>query len=326
MRRPTTILFLVVLLGLLFHRGPVLALQVLEPGYAVETYAAYKFEGPKNAPEPRGLVFDRHWNLYLSQWEHYPDKGSLFRVTIDRNAGKWIDSFGTPRRLIWTGGTNFGDYLYLADATIGKVLRIDLDGSVSHFSDVPGRPNSLALDITGNYGGHLYAASRYPDGIYSISDTGRAQRFSTFPGSVAGGHTDLTFDPGTDYGGHMYVTILRGQRPRQLMAGGGVFRIYPDGKGEKFVHDAVAAWSVQIDPFGLFGRKLLFAGVRELNQRRFSIWRADTDGSMTKFAVPTIGNDLLTFAFGSHGDLYVPEYSSETRMIVISRITPATRP
>jgi hypothetical protein len=138
--------------------GPVSAIRVLDPGYTVQTYVTY--ECPLMPLEVRDLAFDRYCNLYLSQWQSYPDKGALFRVTTDKKATKWLDSFATPRRLCWAGGTRYGDYLYLTDGTLDKVFRIDLNGSVSSFADVPGIPQSLAVDTKGNYGGLLYVALR----------------------------------------------------------------------------------------------------------------------------------------------------------------------
>ena len=137
--------------------APALALEVLEPGYIVETYAAYAC--PEMQVAPSGITFDSYGNLYLTQWEDYPSIGGIYRISPDKSAMKWVDGLGTPRKMVWTGGTEYGDYLYVTDATPRDLLRIELDGTVSTFCHVGAGPHALALDRTGAYGGYLYLAA-----------------------------------------------------------------------------------------------------------------------------------------------------------------------
>jgi hypothetical protein len=308
-------LFFVAVLVVFVMSGASWALEVLEPGYVVETYVSYSCPGQG---EPRGIAFDPYGNLYLSNWDNYPDAGSIYRISPDKSVNRWIEGLGTPRVIVWTGGTEYGDYLYVTDATPSDLLRIDLDGTVSTFSHVGAGPHSLGLDTTGAYGGYLYVATRNPDHIYYVSETGQVNYFSYFPGSVAGGHVDLAFDPGTDYGGLMYVALEGGGHTGPY----GVFTIDQAGHATEFAPVLVTAFAVEIDPYGLFEGSLFVTGKWHSDQPYYSMWRAHADGHVTEFAVGTIGtNHLLVFAFGPDGAMYVPEYSRDEGVVVITRIT-----
>jgi hypothetical protein len=305
------------LVGLFVTAESAMGLEVLSAGYRVETYATYSC--PEMLYAPRGLVFDRDWNLYLSQWQNYRSKGAVFRMTNEKSFTRWLEIPGTPRRIVWTGGTDYGQFLYVTDATLHEIMRIGLDGKVSTFCPLRGGPHSLALDPTGSYGGRLYVATRAPDHIYSISQTGKAQMFSRFPGSVPGGHADLTFDPGTDYGGFMYVAVECGKCPAGAF--GGLFRIDQNGKDARFAPEAVSVMNVLIDPYGPFKRKMFVSAKSKYSQPYYSIWRVEPDGKISEFAVATLGDHLFTFTFGPHGAMYVPEYSADKKIVVINRIT-----
>ncbi|MHC4061605.1 MAG: SMP-30/gluconolactonase/LRE family protein [Planctomycetota bacterium] len=298
------------------------AVEVLEPGYVVQTYASYSC--PEMIGPPSGVEFDCHWNLYLSQWEVYRSKGGIYRINSNRTGSKWMDMAGTPRRIVWAGGTSYGQYLYVSDATSYEVLRVGLDGTASLFCHLSDGPHSLALDRTGNYGGYLYIATRHPDRIYAVSETGDAEVFSQFPGSVPGGHVDLTFDPGTKYGGLMYAALEHGNPPHK--GNYGLFAVDQDGNARKFAPNIVTAHTVQIDPYGMLKDDLFVSGKCKCKEDEpYNIWRVDPDGSTNKFAVGTIGDkDLLTFTLGSHGDLYVPEYSPDEKVVIVNRILPGT--
>jgi hypothetical protein len=117
----------------------------------------------------------------------------------------------------------------------------------------------------------------------------------------------------------MYVALER-------LAGrsgvGGVFSIDPSGHAERFAAAIASAWNVAIDACGLFDGELYLSGKLALNDPAYTMWRADTAGGISEFAVATIGNHLLAFVFGPDGALYVPEYSREELMVVINRIVP----
>ena len=301
---------------LLAFCSAVRAIEVLEPGYVVETYASYSC--PEMQSDPRDIMFDPYGNLYLTQWENYPTKGAIYRVAPDKTVTKWVDGLGTPRRMVWAGGTDYGEYIYVADGTSGNLLRIDLDGNVSTFCHVPNWPHSLALDRSGAYGGRLYVATREPDHIYYVTESGELEHFSYFPGSISGGHVDMTFDPGTEYGGLMYVTLEGGKNDTGPY---GVHAVDPNGSATRFAPAIVNAWNVAIDPHGFLGGYLFISGKWFPEQAYFTLWRADTDGSATEFAVGTHDNHLLTITFGADGAMYVPEFIKNQGEVTIHRIT-----
>jgi len=100
------------------------ALEVLESGYHVETYASYPHHVNKpNLGIPREITFGLRGDMYLSMWEHYPDRGYVCRVSPNGEATIWLDGLGTPRRIVVTEGTEYGDCFYLADGTPRSILR-----------------------------------------------------------------------------------------------------------------------------------------------------------------------------------------------------------
>lgn len=85
-----TNLFFVAALAILAVCGSALGLEVLEPGYVVETYATYSC--PEMQYAPRGITFDPYGNLYLSQWgDYYSYEGAIYRISPDKSVTKWVD-------------------------------------------------------------------------------------------------------------------------------------------------------------------------------------------------------------------------------------------
>ncbi|MHC4545427.1 MAG: SMP-30/gluconolactonase/LRE family protein [Planctomycetota bacterium] len=207
-----------VVVGVIFVLcGPVLALEVLEAGRVVETYISYTCLGK---PGPSGMVFDGYGNLYLSHWGDYNSvEGVIYCVNPYKQVVRFVDGLGTPRRMVWAGGTSYGEYLYVADCTGKEIVRVGLDGTVATVCRVSALPHSLVLDKTGTYGGRLFTATRGADRIYSISESGEVKRFSSFPGPIPGGHVDLTFDPGTNFGGLMYAALECDQLSTRVIGG-----------------------------------------------------------------------------------------------------------
>lgn len=298
--------------------GSAWAVAVLDPQYYVETYATYSC--PEAQYAPAEITFDSYGNMYLSQWGEYPNQGFIYRVSTNKTATKLVDGLGTPRRMVWTGGTSYGEYLYVTDATPNELLRINLAGAVATFTSVSGGPHSLGLDRTGAYGGKMYVGTRNPDQIYAVSDLGSVGLFSSFPGFVPSGYTDLAFDPGSKYGGSMFVALERDQYPNEGI--GGIFSIDLIGDATRFTpEEIVSAWNVEVDPSGMFEQELFLSGKWGFEQPYHSIWQADENGDVTEFAVGTVGeNHLKTFTFGPDGAMYVPEYLPGANTVIISRI------
>jgi len=294
------------------------ALEVLEPGFSVELYSSYRYPVPTASQgTPRGMRFDSYGNLYISQWQHYPDVGQIYKVTPDGTATRWVEGLGTPRRMVWAEGTEYGDFLYVVDATPRDILRFNADGTYTTFAHVSAGPHCLVLDRTGNYGGYMYTATRAVDHTYRIDTDGTVTQFSHFPGSGPGGPLDLEIDPGANYGGLMYMALHVEGDPRRS----GVFTIYTDGSAERFAPAIVTASEVEIDPVGLFGGYFFIGGKYDLAQELSSISRAEADGSVSEFIVGTTGTPA-PITFGPDGAMYVAEYSFDEQLQRIYRIVP----
>jgi len=297
--------------------GRVSALEVVMPGYVARTYVSYSCPAER---EPRGITFDYYGNLYLSNWDKYPNIGSIYRVSRDKSVSRWVDGIGTPRAMVWGSGTDYGDYLYVPDATPCDLLKVSPEGAVSTVCHIGAGPHSLELDSTGAYGGYMYVATRNPDQVYYVSESGELHLFADFPGSVSGGHSDLAFDAGDYYGGLMYAALEYGSGHAGSY---GLYTIDPQGNAEKFAPALISACDVEIDPYGLFGGWMFVTGVSDVNESYYSMWRVHPDGGVEEFAVGTIGTrQLLSFTFALDGAMYVPEYSVEDQTMVVTRIVP----
>ena len=294
------------------------ALEVVQPGYVVQTYASYSCPMPLEAiGMPRGMAFDPQGNLYLTQMSGYPDSGSIYRVSPDGTAVEWQAGFGTPRRIVWAGGSQFGDYLYLTDGNPSTVCRLGLDGAVSVFAGLNDTVHSLALDRTGHYGGKLFVATRGNDEVYAISPAGEVRLFSSFPGATPSGHLDLAFDSGTNYAQLLYAAL---DRPAGMSGVGGVYSLDPNGQATRFAPDVASAWSVAFPPDGAFGGDFFVCG-RVGDNPHNALWRVDRNGQVVPFARPTIGDELQVLCFAPDRAMLVPEFSFAEQRVIINRIT-----
>lgn len=318
MKKTKTSLFLVVVIGLLTLRGLALAVEVLESGYVVETYAAYSEPGITGA---RFMTFDDEANLYVTQGSD----SDIWIITPEGNASKFASALGEVRGIVWAGGTDFGNYLYVVKAAVsgGKIYRIDLDGTVSTFVSVS-CATPLALDRAGNYGGYLYYATRCQDHTYRVDINGSVMMFSDFPGwKDGGGPLDIAFDPGADYGGLMYMTVaFNNSHGNQLFSG--LFSLDAYGSASRFTNDLVSTSRVAFDRIGDFDGEMFVTGIPNFDQSETlgSLWRVGSDGTATEFA-RTTASHLTDLEFGLDGAMYVAEYSDDDELVIISRICPA---
>lgn len=310
---------LCVLVGVWAQSG--LALEVLRPGYTVETYVTYSFSAIRSAPWD--IAFDPAGRIYLSQTEYLPlrDKpDAIYRVNTDRTVTRWATNLKSPRRIAWGGGTAFGDYLYVPENYADRIQRIALNGTRTTFGgSIDMAPQALAIDRTGTYGGQMYMATRAHDAVWTISPAGVQTPFSPFPYSANGGPVDLAFDPGTNYGGQLYLTSSSDQSPYS-----GLFSLDPLGNATRFAPSILDAYSVDFDPLGLFRGRMFVSGLTSASAlAQYAIWQVTSSGTSIPFARGTLGDKSLpTFAFGPDGDLYVPEWLPATKQVVISRIIP----
>jgi hypothetical protein len=309
---------LCVLVGVLAESS--LALETLLPGYMAENYVIYSCPGTLLAP--REIAFDPAGRIYLSHWEYLPlssNPDSIYRVNTDRTVTRWLTGVDSPRRLVWGGGTTFGDYLYLGEGDADLILRIAMDGTHAAFGGaIEGAPTALAIDRTGTYGGQMFVATRTHDAVWQISAGGVRTAFSAFPNGASGGPLDLSFDPGTNYGGRLYLTSSSDQASYS-----GLFSLDTSGNATRFAPGLVNAFSVEVDPSGLFGGQMFVSATTVLTNGNYTIWQVDSAGNSIPFARATLGeNALPTFTFGPDGYMYVPEWLPTTQQVAISRIMP----
>ncbi len=292
---------------IVFASVPAVALDMSVPGYTVETFATYA------ETLPRHMTFDGSGNLYVTQL----NSGNIWKITPSGAAGQFVSGFIAPYSIDWGGGTAYGDYLYVGQG--GAVTRVDLISGNKTFFAGQDCDGSLTIDKTGNYGGYMYVGTGCYDDIKKIDTAGHITTFSTWPGWTDGGAPyGIDFDPGTAYGGLMYV----GCAFEQGDAGkSGLFTMNTGGTPTRFCSDLVQVWNVHFDKTGLFAGSLFVIG-RASYESYPSIYTVSTDGIATEFATSTILN-VHGLAFGPDGALYVSEYSSWDGLVTISRITPA---
>ncbi len=305
-------------------------LSVLAPGYTVETYAVYSCPG--TTYHILGMAWDTSGNMYLSHEETYnptsESYGPIYRITADRTATKWLIDIPLPAKMVWGGGSSYHDYLYVAGGVWGEsaIYRVSPDGQVSTFAQVSRGPHPLALDRTGRYGGYMYTATRASDRTYRIEPDGSVSVFSQFPKPAedGGGPIDIAFDPGTAYGGLMYMTTDYVNTP----ASSGLFALDTLGNATRFAPAILGGHSVDIDPLGLFSGDLFVTGrIGAGRDVPYSIWQVTPDGAISEFARTTgVPAGLRTFAFGPDGALYAPLFFPDEEIVLVSRIAPVPLP
>jgi len=304
------------ILVLLALCGSALAIEVLEPGYVVQTYATYSEPG---IGQPRAMTFGGDNNLYVTQKVN----GSIWRITPEGVASEFVSGLETPCGIVWSGGTGYGDYLYVVEYETwgGGVARVGLDGTTSNFANMPyggHAPSPIGLDRTGNYGGHLYVGTTGQDHTYRVDTAGNVSMFSDFPGWTDGGSpVDIAFDPGADYGGLMYIsTSFVGANQHKS----GLFTLDTSGNASRFTDDLVTAGYIEFDETGYFDGEMFVSGKSGFDEPWW-LWRVGLDGTATEFARGTV-SDPYGLAFGLDGAMYVAEYSAGDEMVIISRIIP----
>lgn len=296
---------LIAIITVVVASAPAFALDILVPGYTVETYAAYT--GAAQDP-PGEMTFDANDNLYLTQ----DVSGTLHKITPAGVVTLFASGFTSSDTIEWGGGTAYGDYLYVGESPIYKV---DLNGNKTPFANVR-CDASLTIDRTGNYGGYLYNGTGCIDDIKRIDTAGNIMTFSSWPGQTDGGAPyGIAFDPGTAYGGLMFVGAAFQQNNA---AKSGLFSMGTSGIPTRFSNNLVLAYALDFDKTGSFGNLLFAVGATAFNAPG-GIYSVGTNGFATLFATsPTLTG--LGMIFGPDGALYVCEYSSP--VVTICRIAP----
>jgi hypothetical protein len=284
------------------------AVEVLSPGYTVQTYATYT--DVADYPHHMTFDFDSSGNLYVAQ----PASGTIMKITPGKAVSQFASGLTGPYSITWGGGSAFGNYLYVGG---GSIYKLALDGTVSSFAN-HNCVSSLAIDKKGNYGGYLYAGTGGADDFHKINTAGNIMSFGSWPGLTDNGEPDgIAFDPGTAYGGLMYVGSA--YTPDNASKSG-LFTMNTSGVPTRFSNNLVYAYELAFDTTGNFGGKLFTMGATSYGSAA-GIYSVGVDGTATRFA-NTSSQFGLGLAFGQDGAMYLSEYSSSNGMITISRITP----
>jgi len=288
--------------GFLALCNSVKAVEVFDCRYVAEVYATFSKPG---IGATRVMTFAGDDNLYVVQ----KSNGSIWRITSEDTATEFVSGLNKPAGITWTGGTSYGDYLYVG--THVSVVKIALDGTISAFSGL-GEISGVAMDRTGNYGGYLYATTAGTDSIYRVSGSGSASMFSTFRGvGSGGGPAGIVFDTIGDYNGLMYVPAAFGGTTTR----GGLFTVGTTGVTTRFTNELVKAYRIDLDRIGDFGGHLFVVAAPEFGQPG-ALYRVTADGATTAFT-----SWISDLALGPDGSMYVSEYEAESETVIISRIS-----
>ncbi|MHC4640680.1 MAG: LamG-like jellyroll fold domain-containing protein [Planctomycetota bacterium] len=315
MRRKSILVSPTAILVFLTLCGSTLAFEVLEPGYSIEIFAAYSSAGIDRGPHK--MVFADNGNLYAS----HLDDGSIWCITPDGGATKLVGGLNGAQGIDWGGGTNYGNYLYVA--ANGSIVRVGLDGTTSNFANRY-CAGSLGIDRTGNYGGYMYTTTGCQDHTYRIDFVGNVTMFSDFPGwRDGGGPADVAFDTTGNYGNLMYMgTAFSNVAGNEYMSG--LFSLDSSGNATRLIPGVVHLIRIDFDVTGNFASKMYVIGKEPASVEYLSIWKVESDGSYTDFA-QTTATRISDLAFSPDGAMYVAEYDEGIGFVVIRKISSGER-
>jgi len=308
------------LLGVVFLAGAASTwgLTLFDANYRFESFSIFPAAG-----ESRDLMFGADGALYVSYYNAWlgQPQGSIYRTEGNNTATLWVDGLYRPYNMVWTGGTDYGDYYYLADAGTrdssphGDILRISPGGTASWFAKANiNQPHAIAVDPTGRFGNHLWIATGAHDKVLEVLPDG-STRVAAYIGSKQGTPYDMAFDTTGRYGQDLYIATNYLDDPSIS----GVLWMDPDDNVQRFAEAIVEAYSLAFDEMGYFGNDLFVRGVALGDGRKDVVYRVAPDGSITPFAHFT-GD----FTFGPDGMMYA--YEREYGMSTIYRIMPIPEP
>lgn len=235
-------------------------LTVLEPGFAVRTYAPSG--GAKFLECSPGGVWGDFVYVADSAGDRveriHPDGSMSLLANLAPGAFPVGLAFGPGP------GNDFGQFVYCSDFGTGDIVKIDPAGTVTPFVSLTA-PGSVTFDPTGAYGNELFATVAFSGPIVKIDSSGTTTPFSPLDS------TYLRFGPGGAWGTGLYSTN-GGALP-------GLSRVDSSGAAAQFANGFVVPegfdWA-----FGPgFGGDLFATDVVT-----GEIWRVKPDGSRTLFA------------------------------------------
>lgn len=289
-------------------------IQVVDPGYKAEVWLNLT---STYVGEVRDMTFDASNNLYLTtRWG-----GTITKVTPEKQANRnWATGLDNPIGIAYTGGSTYGNNLYVSCIGNGKVVKIDMNGNKTDFSSLGG-VESIGFDNTGQYGSKLYVGTSGGDRIYSLSTTGASTVFSNSFYDLHGSIQEITFANSADYGYGMYAGTWY---PNNLTKSG-VFKVSTTGATQRTCNELtglVSGFCMDFDDVGLFGDNL-FARITVNGGADGGIYRILPDGSASLFITGSL-TTLLPFTFGQDGAMYLYDWTANSSAIY--KITPVPEP
>jgi hypothetical protein len=301
-------------MGLLMLNSWAWGLTVSDPAFHAEAYVSY---GGTGIGAATFITSDHNGSLYTL----HQTLGTVHRINPDKTEQLLASNLDVPVNAVWGGGTEFGDYLYVAEHSQvpnpGKILKIDASGNKSTFISVNYETDAIGIDHVGNYGGYMYYGTDVWDRYDRVTPLKDVSNFSSFHYDYAGCSSGIAFDPGTRYGGLMYVANHSYATPSLA----GVWSLDASGNPTRFASSLVTAVHAEFAPVNSpFGGDLFVHGYLA-NDQIGNIFRISPDGEVSLFAsgLWACGN---SFTFGNDGAMYVIERTADWKNTIISRVIP----
>lgn len=117
-------------------------IQVLDTGYKAELWVNLS---SSYIGEIRDMTFDSSDNLYLTtRWA-----GSVTKIAPNKQVNtSWVTGLNNPIGIAYTGGSSYGNNLYVTCIGSNKVVKIDMNGNKTDFCSLNG-VEAIEYDRTG---------------------------------------------------------------------------------------------------------------------------------------------------------------------------------
>jgi len=297
--------------------------ELVDPNYALELYTKYD---PTEVGTSGRMAVGPEGNIYITHLFGSPDyNGFIVKIDTEGDPSLFVDGLTRPVGIIWAGGTDFGDYLYITEGYRnnffykGGVTRIGLDGTITRFtgwSNGLNQPVCLGIDRTGNYGGSIFVGNSAADDIDRVNIEGTVTAFSPFPYNINGGSpSGIAFDGTGNYDGAMFVASRSGYDVQWE----GLYRFDADGNPSKFVPDFVEAISLAFDvseDSALGG--VLYATARKADTPKLNLFSVNPDGTSKLIVYTNEGSPVIVST--PEGEIYM-KVNSPGNTVTIYRIT-----
>jgi sugar lactone lactonase YvrE len=116
-------------------------IQVLDPGYKAELWVSLS----ASMGATRDMAFDTNGNMYISTNWH----SSIAKITPDKQVNAtWATGFNYAYEMEFTGGSSYGNNLYVCSVSDNKVVKVDMNGNKTDFCSLTG-VSAIGYDRTG---------------------------------------------------------------------------------------------------------------------------------------------------------------------------------